>query len=82
MGSLKFYNGLQRSALAYGRQVAEAAFQDTDGIPVSLTLSVDKGGELFELDVFKADGSPLIHYPDPAELRIIERHGKLGAPPS
>src|SRR5436305_7290570 len=60
MGSIKFFNGRPRSELEYGKEIAEGAFQDADGVPVSLSLSVDKAGDLFELDVFKADGSPLV----------------------
>jgi hypothetical protein len=81
MGSIKFYSGGPRSELRYGKEIAEAAFRDADGVPVSLSLSVDKAGELFELDVFKADGSPLVRYPAPSEVEIIERHGQLGFPP-
>jgi|SRR6185312_8469871 len=77
MGSIKFGDGH-----SYGEQIAEGSFVDADGTPVSVTLSIDAGGELFELDVFKADGSPLIRYPDVRGLKIIERHGKLGFPPS
>ena len=81
MGSIKFYNGQPRSELEYGKAIAEAAFRDADGMPVSLSLSVDKVGELFELDVFKADGSPLVRYPDLDQVEMIERHGQLGLPP-
>jgi hypothetical protein len=81
MGSIKFYNSKPRSELEYGKQIAEASFQDADGVPVSATLSVDKDGNLFELDLFKADGSPLVRYPDLDDLQIIERHGQLGFPP-
>jgi|SRR4051794_19430321 len=73
MGSITFYNGRPRSLLEYGGEIAEAAFRDADDMPVSVTLNVDKDGELFELDVFKADGSPLIRYPDLDDLAIIER---------
>jgi hypothetical protein len=47
-------------------------------MPVSVTLSLDKKGQLFELDVFKADGSPLISYPELDDFEIVKRHGKLG----
>ncbi|MEL0627413.1 hypothetical protein V6245_10700 [Salinibacterium amurskyense] len=40
-------------------QVAEVTFFDVDGMCVSATLNVDQFGELFELDVFKGDFSPL-----------------------
>ena len=73
MRSIRFYNGRDRSPLDYGGQIAEAAFQDADGVPVSITLSVDTIGDLFEMDVFKADFSPLIRYPDLADPAIIER---------
>lgn len=73
MGSLAFYNGRPRSLLEYGGGIAEAAFCDADGVPVSVTLNIDKNGELFELDVFKADGSPLIRYPNLKDLAIIAR---------
>src|SRR5216684_3385296 len=78
MGSIKFYSGRPRSELEYGKQIAEAAFKDADGVPVSATLSVDKAGYLFELDIFKADGSPLVRYPDLRDLKIIKRNFKLG----
>lgn len=73
MGSIRFYNGRPRSPLDYGGEIAEAAFQDADGVPVSITLSVDRDGDLFEMDVFKADFSSLIRYPDLKDLAIIER---------
>lgn len=73
MGSIQFDNGRPRSPLDYGEQIAEAAFQDADGVPVSVTLNADKDGELLEMDVFKADFSPLIRYPDLDDLAIIER---------
>jgi hypothetical protein len=82
MGSIKFYSGRPRSELEYGKEIAEAAFRDADGMPVSLSLSVDKAGDLFELDVFKADGSPLVRYPALGHVEIIERHGQLGFPPT
>jgi hypothetical protein len=81
MGSIKFFSGRPRSELEYGTEIAEAAFRDADGVPVSLSLSVDKTGDLFELDVFKADGSPLVQYPGLDQVQIIERHGQLGFPP-
>ena len=69
-GAFRFYNGRERSPLDYGGEIAEAAFQDADGVPVSITLNVDKFGDLFEMDVFKADFSPLIRYPDLDDSRL------------
>ena len=81
MGSVKFRTKRSKKAV-YGEQIAEGSFQDADGMPVSVTLALDDTGELFELDVFKADGSPLIRYPAPDDFKIIERHGQLGFPPT
>ena len=80
MGSIKFRTRRSKKAV-YGKEIAEGSFQDADGMPVSVTLNLDDAGELFELDVFKADGSPLIRYPELKDFKIIERHGKLGFPP-
>lgn len=81
MGSIKFQTPRSKEAL-HGKQIAEGSFEDADGVPVSVTLSLDDEGELFELDVFKADGSPLVRYPELRKFKVIERHGKLGFPPS
>ena len=81
MGSIKFRTRRSKKAV-YGEQIAEGSFEDADGTPVSVTLSLDDAGELFEFDVFKADGSPLVRYPDTRNLKIIERDGKLGFPRS
>ena len=80
MGGIKFSKRAEKQR--FGTQIAEGAFQDADGVPVSVTLNLDEGGDLFELDVFKADSSPLIRYPNSDDLRIIKRHGKLRYAPS
>src|ERR1700733_1615687 len=59
MGSIKFCTGTAKEPV-FGKEIAEGAFRDKDGTPVSVTLTLDDAGNLFELDIFKADGSPLI----------------------
>jgi len=82
MGSIHFCSGSPTSRRrTFGKQIAEGAFWDADGTPVSVTLDLEEAGELYELDVFKADGSPLIRDPDIDDFEIIERHGQLGFPP-
>ncbi|HYU14411.1 MAG TPA: hypothetical protein VEK82_17680 [Stellaceae bacterium] len=82
MGSVQFCGAsADPDRRRFGKQVAEGAFRDADGVPVSVTLNVDQRGELFELDVFKADFSPLTRYPEPEDLEIVERHGQVGFPP-
>ena len=80
MGSIRFVQGPPEERM-FGTEIAEGLFHDTDGIPVSVGLNLDQFGDLFELDLWKVDFSPLIRYPEADEVKIIERHGKLGFPP-
>ena len=66
MGSLRFSTSTETSR--FGESVAEATFKDTDGISVSAALFLDQDGQLFELDVFKADFSKLQKWPSESEI--------------
>jgi hypothetical protein len=82
MGSIQFcVPGSEAMAHRFGKQIAEGAFTDADGTPVSVTIDIDEQGNLNELDVFKSDGSRLIRFPEITDFKIIERHGQLGCPP-
>jgi hypothetical protein len=62
MGSLRFKSkGATERKL--GRCVVEAEFLDRDGVCVSVAVNLDDRGELFELDIWKVDFSPLIAFP-------------------
>lgn len=61
MGSLLFVRSKPDRRL--GEVVAEFQFKDEDNIPVLASLNLDEDGELFELDLFKADFSPLKRLP-------------------
>jgi hypothetical protein len=65
MGSLKLASeeSLQ-SDRPIGRRAAELQFVDADGIPVLVSLNVDRDGHLLELDMWKTDFSSLIRIPD------------------
>jgi hypothetical protein len=39
-------------------------FEDRDGVVVSAFLAVDQDGHLRELDLWKADDSPIVQLPD------------------
>jgi hypothetical protein len=54
----------------FGKKIAEAEFTDEDGTLVSAVVNVDENGELFELDIWRVDFSPLKRYPRPEELRL------------
>jgi len=69
MGSVRFAspdNQMRR----LGKTVAEAEFIDEDGILVSAAVNLDSGGDLFELDMWKTDYSPLKKYPKLKNIRL------------
>lgn len=47
----------------FGAEVAVGWYFDSDRVPVSVAVNVDKGGELFEIDSYKTDSTPLIRLP-------------------
>ncbi|MDI3380742.1 DUF6984 family protein [Xenophilus aerolatus] len=67
MGSLRI--GLAGESRRFGRSLAEAEFEDRDGTLVIATLNADSEGQLFELDVWRVDFSPLQRWPAHPEIR-------------
>lgn len=61
MGGLKFSSSHENRSL--GPQIASAEFLDEDGITVIATLNLDNYGDLYELDIWKTDFSPLRRFP-------------------
>jgi hypothetical protein len=73
MGSLRFVGSADRRL---GKCIGEAEFDDADGVTVSVALNVDQRGELFELDIWKVNFSPLQRIASQAEFRpVTGRHG-------
>ena len=68
MGSLRFKAGAERDR-RFGKEIGEVLFTDQDGVLVRAAVNLDGNGELFELDIWKMDSSPLQRYPRPDELR-------------
>lgn len=68
MGSIRFL-GLHPKT--FGRALVEAQYLDNDGVLVSITVNADKQGQLFELDFWKVDFSPLKRYPTPQDVSGI-----------
>jgi hypothetical protein len=62
MGSLRFVNE-RDEARCLAKAIAEATTVDKDGVPVSIALNVDEHGDLFELDIWRVDFSPLKAFP-------------------
>lgn len=66
MGSIRFVRVEPRS---FSKTLAEAQYTDVDGVCVSIAINADKKGDLFEVDFWKVDFSPLKRYPKPSDLR-------------
>jgi hypothetical protein len=69
MGSIRFLNGSDRRR---SHSIAEAEYVDDDGVSVNIELNVDERDELFELDLWKVDFSPLRRYPNPEDLKPLK----------
>jgi hypothetical protein len=72
MGSIKFLPPGRRDR-RFGMEVAKAHYTDEDGVLVSIALNLDNHGELFEMDFWKTDFSPLIRYPRVDQLEFVAR---------
>lgn len=57
MGGVRFLSG---RAQLFGCDVASTTLADADGVPVIATLCVDDHDQLFELELWKVDFSPII----------------------
>jgi hypothetical protein len=65
MGSIRFVQPERRS---FGQTLVKAQYADSDGVLVSIAVNLDKNGDLFEVDFWKVDFSPLRRYPKPSDL--------------
>ncbi|MFF2493906.1 DUF6984 family protein [Agromyces sp. NPDC058064] len=61
MGSLRFAS--MRPSRRRASRVVTDEFIDTDGVPVSVELTADQFGDLYELDSFKADFTAVRSWP-------------------
>ena len=68
MGSLEF-ESCKPSRKAH--ELVEAQFEDIDGTLVSVSVNVDQDGDLFELDFWKVDFSPLLRFPAASAVVIV-----------
>lgn len=66
MGSLRI--GAADNNRRLGHSIAEAEFSDRDGTLVSVVLTTDASNQLFELDVWRVDFSPLQRWPHEHEV--------------
>jgi hypothetical protein len=63
MGSLRFCWSDNEEPRRLGDLLAEMEFADNDGVPVMVAINLDDRGNLFELDIWKVDFSPLKRFP-------------------
>ncbi|WP_413715440.1 DUF6984 family protein [Sphingobium sp. B7D2B] len=66
MGGLSFVS--QKLERTYGGEAGSCAFYDEDGMQVRVGLILDQDGDLYELDLWKVDFSPLIKIPEPCSF--------------
>ena len=66
MDSLLFVGAAGRR---FARCIGECEFDDADGVLVSVALNLDQRDELFELDLWKVDFSPLQRIPALGDVR-------------
>jgi hypothetical protein len=66
-GSIRFVKSGRRT---FGAAIAQAEYTDGDGVLVSIAVNSYDQGELYEVDFWKVDFSPLLRYPKPTELRM------------
>lgn len=71
IGSIRFYAPETKNRL-FGSTLAEGSFLDEDGTLVWVALNLDRSGNLFELDVWNVDFSPLLRYPDPRDFTVAD----------
>jgi hypothetical protein len=65
MGGLYFVSPQKaKSERRFGKCISERQFSDSDNIPILISVNVDEAGDLFELDIWKVDYSPLIRIPE------------------
>ncbi|MBH5330210.1 hypothetical protein H9Q10_11100 [Eikenella sp. S3360] len=64
MGSFSFAYEEERKDNLPTLAIAEYQFPDQDGVPVLATLYAYGDGRLHSLDIWKADFSPLLAYPE------------------
>lgn len=64
MGSILIFNKDDEPDRVFGEQISECYFVDEDGVDVVVSLNVDNKGNLFELDIWKINFSPVINLPD------------------
>jgi hypothetical protein len=70
MGSLFFISCTDDANRKLGKTLAEAEFLDEDQVPVCVQLNLDNHNQLFELDIWKVDYSPVSRWTNLEQIVI------------
>lgn len=63
-GLLLSVNRFENKGRIFGQQISECSFIDSDGFKVIASLYIDQYNDLYELDIWKVDYSPLLNIPE------------------
>ena len=75
IGSLSLYpSGVTGEERDFGCQASECQFKDLDGVVVLASLYLDTEDQLYELDMWKTDFSPLKEMPEYFQDIIYSTH--------
>ena len=69
-------------ARIFGKRIVSGEFKDSDGIPVVVSINIDRTDQLFELDVWKVNFAPRLRWPKPSEISIHESEAGLEGRPT
>ena len=69
MGSIRFLSSEDQIGRT-AQVIAQGEYVDEDGVVVSVVVNADQNGELFEVDFWKVDFSPLKRYPKASDIKI------------
>ena len=69
MGSIRFLPSPDQASRA-AHVIAEGEYVDEDGVLVLIAINADQNDELFEIDFWKVDFSPLKRYPRASDIKI------------
>jgi hypothetical protein len=64
--------GYKEEGRKFGKDAGQVEFLDVDGVTVNVSLYLDKNGDLFELDMWKTNDTPLIEIPDVSDMKNIK----------
>ena len=78
MCSIRFAASGDGTNRSFGNAAGELWYVDADGVVVTFCLNLDNHGDLYEVDGWKVDFSPLKRFPQPEDLHAEPPVGRDG----